>query len=114
MCSIRSRTVQNQRSSLRGDQLQSGQRMRGPEWPKLFSWSASRSKTAENLAIHPTFRGTVRRGGYQKLLGACKICSIAKEVSYMALNWSKDIDQTLVAAKEGNRPILLDFSAAPA
>jgi len=31
-----------------------------------------------------------------------------------SVNWSKDIDQTLVAAKEQSRPILLDFSAAPA
>jgi hypothetical protein len=32
----------------------------------------------------------------------------------MGVNWSKDIDQTLAAAKEQFRPILLDFSAAPA
>ena len=32
----------------------------------------------------------------------------------MGVNWSKDVDQTLAAAKEKNRPILLDFSAAPA
>jgi len=32
----------------------------------------------------------------------------------MGVNWSKDIDQTLVVAKEQSRPILLDFSAAPA
>jgi hypothetical protein len=32
----------------------------------------------------------------------------------MALNWSKNIDPTLAATKEQNRPILLDFSAAPA
>ena len=32
----------------------------------------------------------------------------------MSVNWSKDIDQTLAAAKEQSRPILLDFSAAPA
>ncbi len=32
----------------------------------------------------------------------------------MGTNWSKDIDQTLAAAKEQSRPILLDFSAAPA
>jgi hypothetical protein len=32
----------------------------------------------------------------------------------MALNWSKDVDQALSAAKENARPILLDFSAAPA
>jgi hypothetical protein len=32
----------------------------------------------------------------------------------MGVNWSKDIDKTLVVAKEQSRPILLDFSAAPA
>ncbi len=32
----------------------------------------------------------------------------------MAVNWSKDIDQALAAAKRDNQPILLDFSAAPA
>jgi len=32
----------------------------------------------------------------------------------MAVNWSKDLDQSLAAATEHNRPILLDFSAAPA
>jgi uncharacterized protein YyaL (SSP411 family) len=32
----------------------------------------------------------------------------------MAVNWGKDVDQALVAAKEQARPILLDFSAAPA
>ena len=32
----------------------------------------------------------------------------------MGMNWSKDIDQALAAAKEQSRPILLDFSAAPA
>jgi uncharacterized protein YyaL (SSP411 family) len=31
----------------------------------------------------------------------------------MAVNWSKDVDQALAVAKEQNRPILLDFSAAP-
>lgn len=32
----------------------------------------------------------------------------------MAVNWSKDVDQALAAAQKQNRPILLDFSAAPA
>jgi hypothetical protein len=32
----------------------------------------------------------------------------------MSVSWSKDIDQTLAAAKDQNRPILMDFSAAPA
>ena len=33
---------------------------------------------------------------------------------YMAVNWSKDVDQVLAEAKKDERPILLDFSAAPA
>ena len=41
---------QAQRSSLRGDQPQSGHRMRGPEGSRLFSWSGSRSKTTDDLA----------------------------------------------------------------
>lgn len=32
----------------------------------------------------------------------------------MAVNWSKDVDQSLAQAKEQRKPILLDFSAAPA
>jgi hypothetical protein len=32
----------------------------------------------------------------------------------MLVNWSKDVDQALVTAKEQKRPLLLDFSAAPA
>lgn len=32
----------------------------------------------------------------------------------MAVNWSKDVDQSLAEAKQNSRPILLDFSAAPA
>jgi uncharacterized protein YyaL (SSP411 family) len=32
----------------------------------------------------------------------------------MAVNWSKDVDQAFAQAKEQRKPILLDFSAAPA
>ncbi len=32
----------------------------------------------------------------------------------MAVQWSKDVDASLTEAKNTNRPILLDFSAAPA
>jgi uncharacterized protein YyaL (SSP411 family) len=32
----------------------------------------------------------------------------------MSVNWSKDVDQALASAKQQSRPILLDFSAAPA
>ncbi len=32
----------------------------------------------------------------------------------MAVNWSKDVDEALAAAREQSRIILLDFSAAPA
>jgi len=42
--------VQDQRSSLRGDQPHSGHRMREPEEPRLFSSSSSRSRTTDDLA----------------------------------------------------------------
>ena len=32
----------------------------------------------------------------------------------MAVNWLKDADAALAQAKESNRPLLIDFSAAPA
>lgn len=32
----------------------------------------------------------------------------------MAVNWSRDVDGALKEAHEANKPILLDFSAAPA
>jgi len=32
----------------------------------------------------------------------------------MAVNWSRDVDTAFATAKERNRPLLLDFSAAPA
>jgi hypothetical protein len=32
----------------------------------------------------------------------------------MAVEWSKDVDKALEQAKEQGKPILLDFSAAPA
>jgi hypothetical protein len=32
----------------------------------------------------------------------------------MVVNWSKDVDQALLLAKDKKQPILLDFSAAPA
>ena len=32
----------------------------------------------------------------------------------MKVNWLKDADETLARAKEGKRPLLIDFSAAPA
>jgi hypothetical protein len=32
----------------------------------------------------------------------------------MAVNWSKDVDAALIEAKDSNKPLLLDFSAAPA
>jgi hypothetical protein len=42
--------VQNHLSSFRGDQPQSGHRMRGPDGSRLFSFSTSRSKTTDDLA----------------------------------------------------------------
>jgi uncharacterized protein YyaL (SSP411 family) len=32
----------------------------------------------------------------------------------MPVNWSRDVDEALVTAKQQDRVILLDFSAAPA
>ncbi|MGH9486545.1 MAG: thioredoxin family protein [Terriglobales bacterium] len=32
----------------------------------------------------------------------------------MAINWSRDVDAALAQAAEQKRPMLLDFSAAPA
>jgi len=32
----------------------------------------------------------------------------------MLVQWSKDVDSALAEAKQTGRPILLDFSAAPA
>jgi len=32
----------------------------------------------------------------------------------MAVNWIKDADEALEKAKEENKPLLIDFSAAPA
>ncbi len=31
----------------------------------------------------------------------------------MSVNWIKDADEALAAAKEQNKPLLVDFSAAP-
>ncbi len=31
----------------------------------------------------------------------------------MAVQWKKDVDAALTEAKERNKPLLLDFSAAP-
>lgn len=31
----------------------------------------------------------------------------------MAVNWIKDADEALKASKEQNKPLLIDFSAAP-
>jgi hypothetical protein len=32
----------------------------------------------------------------------------------MAINWIHDADQALAQAKQQNRPLMLDFNAAPA
>lgn len=32
----------------------------------------------------------------------------------MAVQWNKDVDAALAEAKSGNKPLLIDFSAAPA
>ena len=32
----------------------------------------------------------------------------------MSVNWSRDVDASMAEAKEKKKPLLLDFSAAPA
>ncbi len=39
--------------------------------------------------------------------------TLLKPEADMGVTWSRDIDRSLAEAKEQNRPILLDFSAAP-
>jgi len=36
------------------------------------------------------------------------------EVTIMSINWLKDADEALTKAKQENKPLLIDFSAAPA
>jgi len=36
-----------------------------------------------------------------------------KEVSMAEINWLKDVDAALAQAKSTQKPVLLDFSAAP-
>ena len=38
----------------------------------------------------------------------------SKKGRAMLVNWKKDIDDALAEAKTQNRPLLIDFSAAPA
>jgi hypothetical protein len=64
---------QAQRSSLRGDQPQSGHRMRGPEGLSIFSSSGSRSITTDELS---SLTGHMPR--YYALLGAMAECEIAE------------------------------------
>jgi uncharacterized protein YyaL (SSP411 family) len=37
-----------------------------------------------------------------------------QEVTTMSVNWIKDADEALNQAKSQNKPLLIDFSAAPA
>jgi hypothetical protein len=39
--------------------------------------------------------------------------SINREVRKMAVQWRKDVEAAFKEAKEGDRPLLIDFSAAP-
>jgi hypothetical protein len=32
----------------------------------------------------------------------------------MTVEWNKDVDAAMIAAREAKKPLLLDFSAAPA
>lgn len=40
--------------------------------------------------------------------------NILREVKCMSVNWDRDIDAALAKAKTEKKPLLLDFSAAPA
>ena len=39
---------------------------------------------------------------------------VVQEAIIMSVNWIKDADEALGQAKEQNKPLLIDFSAAPA
>ena len=39
---------------------------------------------------------------------------VVQETIIMSVNWIKDADEALSQAKEQNKPLLIDFSAAPA
>jgi len=39
---------------------------------------------------------------------------VVQETIIMSVNWIKDADEALSRAKEQNKPLLIDFSAAPA
>jgi hypothetical protein len=67
--------LQDQRSFLLGDQPHNGHLMRGPDGPRLFRWSGSRSRTADDLAglcrrAHmPQYYDLVRMHGDFRLIG---------------------------------------------
>jgi len=48
-----------------------------------------------------------------RLLRSGCIESVRQEVA-MAVEWRKDVDAAMAEAKTANKPVLLDFSAAPA
>jgi hypothetical protein len=58
---------QNHLSSFRGDQPQSGQRMRGLDGSCIFSSSSSRFKTTDHLAV--SFKGIQHQLGEEPILG---------------------------------------------
>lgn len=43
--------------------------------------------------------------------GCCNFC---RQEQKMAVSWNKDIDTALAQAKTQHKPVLVDFSAAPA
>ena len=45
---------------------------------------------------------------------SCYLSVIYWEVKCMSVNWDRDIDAALAKAKTEKKPLLLDFSAAPA
>jgi len=40
--------------------------------------------------------------------------TLKKGGNFMSVNWITDADQALTRAKDENKPLLIDFSAAPA
>lgn len=69
--------------------------------------ASARTWTAVNMALCLPDLESAREGSHHD-----------PDIEYgggqMAVQWSKDVDQSLLAAKEQGRPLLLDFSAAPA
>ena len=89
---------QNHLSSLRGDQSQRGQRMRGPEGSRLFSWSGSRSKTTEGSSERAHMlqyydAGSLDRSGIPTLIlfHASPVSLVSQTTSRCFIPWASRI-----------------------